>query len=200
MKKLYVNNKLVATGNYQIEEIEDEPKYSVRIEQDELVEYPFEYDDTFTLYSNHRYFSPDKHDMEELFNDEGNLPTLEQLNSSRSDYDHFRIWSYEHGMMTVSASPFSCPWDSGLLGIVSVRKDAVNDTKEAFESYVKTLDQVLQGDVYTFILEDELGETVDACGGFYGHDETTLEEMLCYIPNEYGIGLEDLKKAMDKCY
>lgn len=200
MKKLYVNNKLVATNNYIIEEIESEPTYTVRIEQDEIVEYPYEFDDTFTLYSNHRYFSPDKHAMEELFNDEGNLPTLEQLNLSRSDYDHFRIYSYEHGMMTVSASPFSCPWDSGLLGIVSVRKDAVNDTKEAFKNYVKTLDQLLQGDVYAFIVEDEMGESVDACGGFFGHDERTLEDMLSYIPSEYGITLEDLKKAMDNCY
>jgi hypothetical protein len=103
-------------------------------------------------------------------------------------------------MMTVSASPFSCPWDSGLLGIVAVKKSDVKDTKEAFESYVKTLDQVLQGDVYTFVIEDELGEYVDGCGGFYGHGESTLEEMLCYIPNEYGITLEDLKKAMSEAY
>ena len=198
MKKLYVNGKLVATNNYIIEEIESEPTYSVRIEQDEIVEYPYEFDDTFTLYSNHRYFSPDKHAMEELFNDEGNLPTLEQLNLSRSDYDHFRIYSYEHGMMTVSTRPFSCPWDSGLLGIVAVKKDAVNDTKEAFENYVKTLDQLLQGDVYTFIIEDEMGEQVDCCCGFYGHDESTLKEMLSHIPNEYGITLEDLKNAMDE--
>lgn len=200
MKKLYVNNKLVATGNYIIEEIESEPTYTVRIERDELEEYPFEHDDTFTLYSNHRYFSPDKHDMEELFNEEGNLPTLEELNASRSDYDHFRIWSYEHGMMTVSTRPFSCPWDSGLLGIVAVKKGNVTDTEEAFKNYVKTLDQALQGDVYTYIVEDEMGECVDACCGFYGHDESTLESMLSCIPSEYGIGLEDLKKAMDECY
>lgn len=200
MKKLYVNNKLVATGNYIIEEIESEPTYSIRIERDELVEYPVEYDDVFTLYSNHRYFSPDKHAMEELFNEEGNLPTLEQLNSSRSDYEHFRIYSYEHGMMTVSARPFSCPWDSGLLGIVAVKKEDVSDTKKAFEDYVKTLDQVLQGDVYTFIIEDELGERVDSCCGFYGHDESTLHDMLDYIDYKYGITLEDLKKAMDNCY
>ena len=198
MKKLYVNGKLVATNNYTIEEIESEPTYSVRIERDEIEDYPFEYDDTFTLYSNHKYFDPDKHDMEELFDDEGNLPTLEQLNLSRSDYDHFRIYSYEHGMMTVSTRPFSCPWDSGLLGIVAVKKDAVNDTKEAFENYVKTLDQLLQGDVYTFIIEDEMGEQVDCCCGFYGHDESTLKEMLSHIPNEYGITLEDLKNAMDE--
>lgn len=200
MKKLYVNGKLVATGNYQIEEVNEEPTYTVRIERDELEGYPFEYDDTFTLYSNHRYFSPDKRKMEELFNEEGNLPTLEELNALRSDYDHFRIYSYEHGMMTVSASPFSCPWDSGLLGIVAVKKANVTDTEEAFENYVETLDQLLQGDVYTYIIEDEMGEHVDSCCGFYGHDESTLESMLTFIPSEYGITLEDLKKAMENCY
>lgn len=198
MKKLLVNGKLVATGNYVIEEIEAEPTYSVRIERDSYVEYPFKYDDVFTLYSNHKYFSPDKHKMEELFNDEGNLPTLEELNSSRSEYEHFRIYSYEHGGMTVSARPFSCPWDSGLLGIVAVKKDEVKDTEEAFKNYVKTLDQYLQGEVYTFVIEDEMGETVDSCGGFYGYDESTLREMLDYIEDEYGIGLEDLKIAMEK--
>ena len=200
MKKLIVNGNVVATGNYVIEEIDAEPTYSVRIERDELVEYPFKYDEVFTLYSNHRHFNPDKHEMEELFNDEGNLPTLEQLNSSRSDYEHFRIYAYDHSGMTVSATPFSCPWDSGLLGIVAVKKDEVRDPEKAFKTYVKTLDQCLQGDIYTFIIEDELGECVDSCGGFYGHDESTLQEMLSYIPNEYGITLEDLKKAMGKCY
>lgn len=200
MKKLLVNGKVVATGDYKIEEIDAEPIYSVKIERDSYVEYPFEYDEVFTLYSNHRYFNPDKHKMEELFNEEGNLPTLEQLNSSRSDYEHFRIYLYDHSGMTVSATPFSCPWDSGLLGIVAVKKDEVKDPKEAFKNYVKTLDQYLQGDVYTFFVKDEMGETVDACGGFYGDDESTLEEMLCHISDEYGITLEDLKKAMDKCY
>lgn len=200
MKKLYVNGKLVAIGDYKIEEVNTEPTYSVKIERDEILDNPFEYDEVFTLYSNHRYFSPNKHDMEELFDEEGNLPTLEQLNLSRSDYEHFRIYSYEHGGMTVSATPFSCPWDSGLLGIVAVKKEEVKDTKEAFKNYVKTLDQLLQGDIYTFIIEDEMGEYVDSCGGFYGHDESTLEEMLDYISTEYGITLEDLKKAMDECY
>lgn len=72
MKKLIVNGNVVATGDYKIEEIDAEPTYSVRIERDELVEYPFKYDEVFTLYSNHRHFNPDKHEMEELFNDEGN--------------------------------------------------------------------------------------------------------------------------------
>lgn len=198
MKKLYVNGELVATGNYVIEEVNSEPTYTVRIEQDSEVEYPFEHHEIFTLYSNHRYFNPDKRKMEELFNEEGNLPTLEQLNSLRSDYEHFRIYAYEHGGMTVSATPFSCPFDSGLLGIVAVKKSDVKDTKEAFEDYVKTLDQYLQGDVYTVFVEDELGETVDACSGFYGHDDETCESMLDWIPTEYGIYINDVKTAMEK--
>lgn len=200
MKKLIVNGNVVATGDYKIEEIDAEPIYTVTIKPDEWVEYPFENDEVFTLYSNRRHFNPDKHKMEELFNDEGNLPTLEQLNSSRSDYEHFRIYAYDHSGMTVSATPFSCPWDSGLLGIVAVKKDEVRDPEKAFKTYVKTLDQYLQGDVYEFIIRDELGECVDSCGGFYGHSESTLEEMLYYISDEYGITLEDLKKAMNECY
>lgn len=198
MKKLYVNGELVATNNYVIEEIDAEPTYTVEIEQDDSAEYPFEHHDIFTLYSNHRRFNPNKRSFEELFNEEGNLPTLEQLNSSRSDYEHFRIYTYQHDGMTVSATPFSCPFDSGLLGIVAVKKKDVSDPEKAFEDYVKTLDQYLQGDVYGVVIKDEMGEVVDSCWGFYGHDDETCESMLEWIPNEYGIYINDVKTAMEK--
>ena len=38
------------------------------------------------------------------------------------------------------------------------------------EQEVKTYDQYLTGDVWGYIIEDDSGEVLDSCWGFFGHD------------------------------
>ena len=107
------------------------------------------------------------------------------------------LYIYEHGSITISTTPFSCPWDSGQLGFVIVTKDGIKNNfgvkrvtkkliekcKEVLQSEVKEYKMYLEGDVYGFRCYDEDGNITDSCIGFFGTD---FEEngMLCYISDE----------------
>lgn len=90
------------------------------------------------------------------------------------------VYMYDHGGITISTSPFSCGWDSGLLGIIFVSRETVlkefgwkRITKERrerivniLEGEIKTYDQYLTGEVFGFEVT-KAGEEVDSCWGFY---------------------------------
>lgn len=102
-----------------------------------------------------------------------------------------KCYLMDHGGISMSTTPFSCPWDSGQVGFIWISakrmkddygelNDAVRETVAAvLESEVKTYDQYLRGDCYGFELveyttcrccEEEKEEVVDSCWGFYGTD------------------------------
>jgi hypothetical protein len=105
------------------------------------------------------------------------------------------LYMYDHSGITISTSPFSCPWDSGQIGFVIVTREAIKEcfgvkriTKEILEraeknlnGEVETYDQYLRGDVYGFEVvkvstcnkNHEHEEHVDSCWGFYGNDFAT---------------------------
>lgn len=90
------------------------------------------------------------------------------------------LYLYDHSGITISTVPFSCPWDSGQVGVVYVLKQDNEevDAEQIIESEVKLYDQFLTGEVYGFRIfqgvEDD-AEEVDSCWGFYGMDHC-LEE------------------------
>jgi hypothetical protein len=110
---------------------------------------------------------------------------LSELEDKFSDeYIALTLYLYDHSGISISTSSFSCRWDSGKVGYIYVDKDTVrkeygwkNITKKRAERIRKYLegeieyyDQYLRGDVYGFILEDDEGEEIDSCWGFYGDD------------------------------
>ena len=93
---------------------------------------------------------------------------------------------YDHGGITISTSPFSCPWDSGKIGVIFVSRKKVreeyswkvitNKRKNQIIQYLKseitTYDQYIRGDVYGYRVIDSDGEELDSCWGFFGEDPT----------------------------
>ena len=92
------------------------------------------------------------------------------------------LYLYDHSGITMSTSEFSCPWDSGQVGVIYVAKDKAreewpeadeNDSyKRAIKclvSEVETYDQYLTGDVYGYMLEGPDGEE-DSCWGYFGYE------------------------------
>jgi hypothetical protein len=105
------------------------------------------------------------------------------------------LYLYDHGGITISCSPFSCPWDSGRVGFIycDLKKalhewgveskhhlgwdgpasygDGKRTVREAAADYLKgeveTYDAYLTGRVVGFVAEDPDGETIDSCWGFY---------------------------------
>lgn len=100
------------------------------------------------------------------------------------------LYLYDHSGITMNTSGFSCPWDSGQVGVIYVSiakakaeygwKNMNLARRRRIEGYlkgeVKTYDQYLTGDVYGYTIEGPGGEDLDSCWGFYG-EEYAIEEM-----------------------
>lgn len=94
------------------------------------------------------------------------------------------LYLYDHSGITMNTSGFNCPWDSGQVGFIyTTREEArkwfgwkrITKAREAkIEKYLKsdvaTYDQYLTGEIYGYIVNDEDGEEIDSCWGFFGYD------------------------------
>ncbi len=95
------------------------------------------------------------------------------------------LYLYDHSGITISLSPFSCPWDSGQVGFVIIRRQKMLSefgAKKFFsllkkrahdiaEAEVQTYDQFLRGEIYGY----QIDKDGDSCWGFYGQ-EGCMEE------------------------
>lgn len=108
------------------------------------------------------------------------------------------LYLYDHSGITMSTSPFSCPWDSGQVGFIYVTPDTLTDewladrTEQQIRDYlvgeVQTYDYYLRGEVYYYTVEkpsvcdhgDTHWETMDSCGGYPGYDNALREAKFCW--------------------
>ena len=124
------------------------------------------------------------------------------------------IYKYEHSGIALSTGAFSCPWDSGQCGYAVISADKIakewplsdmHPTPEAqreaarkcIDAEVETYSAYCNGDVYGYIIEDEDGEQLDACFGFYGATEEALkageEAAAFYLPKAQSAKQEALR-------
>jgi hypothetical protein len=113
------------------------------------------------------------------------------------------LYLYDHSGLTMNTTGFSCPWDSGQVGVIFVTREKVRKeflverisskllgiVKERLKSEVEVYDQYLKGDVYGYDISevDEDGEEIrhiDSCWGFYG-DDPEKNGMKDHWPKEY---------------
>ena len=185
--KIYkMNTEEKRIGNYLIEIIQENDPES-----------PREWDNLGKMICFHgRYDLGDKHDYRS--ND------YSGWNEQRKDIEKkenvcvmLPLYLYDHSVITMNTTGFSCRWDSGQVGWIVVSKEQVRKeygvkrinkkliekVTNILENEVKIYDQYLTGDVYGYriykITECELGhehkEEVDSCWGFYGEDECMTE-------------------------
>lgn len=138
--------------------------------------------------SGHHNFDLDKLEtlrMSELLN------LLEQSN----EIVLMPLYLYDHSGITMSTSPFSCPWDSGQVGWIyadrraieaafsEVNAETLQKAKELLESEVKLYDHYLTGDVYGYQLF-ERDTKIDSCWGFIGDIRDVQDQIKEYLPEE----------------
>lgn len=121
------------------------------------------------------------------------------------------LYLYDHSGLTISTTPFSCPWDSGQIGWVWITREKLRTEYRRSKEYptqakwaeailqgeVSTYDQYLTGDVWEYrIIEVETGAIVESCGGMFGHDYAEKEgnSMLQYV-NEHAQQYQTRKAA-----
>lgn len=96
------------------------------------------------------------------------------------DYWVYPVYGYVHSGVALSLTPFSCPWDSGVAGVVAVKRPSRGGewrTRKAFLAYLEaciaTFNDYLSGDCYGYeVVETDTGTVVDSCWGFIGFDHT----------------------------
>lgn len=140
-----------------------------------------------------RYELGDKHNLK--FNDFNNWDELENYLKNMCDaYEVVPLYLYDHSGLTINTIGFGCPWDSGQVGFIYITKKDVRDNwknihfkrekvMECLLSEVNEYDMYLRGEVYGYVIENDDGEHVDSCWGFYGekyaHEEG--QGMLKYL-------------------
>ena len=154
--------------------------HEISIEYDECGESPREWDNICIIHLAHRKYG---------FGDV-NHSTRESVDEARKEAEQagdicLDLYMYDHSGVTISLSPFSCPWDSGRCGFVQVpRKKMIEEFgKKVFTPKLKkramkiakgevdTLDKFIRGEVYGYVVDDN----GDSCWGYYSIEEAMEE-------------------------
>jgi len=156
--------------------------YTIKIEQDNSAESPREWDNLGTMVCFHRRYSlGDKHNFE--------TPKEVQEHIKKTDAIWLPLYLYDHSGITMNTTGFSCPWDSGQVGVIFIEKEKIykeynvkritqkliDRVKKVLIGEVKTFDQFLIGDVHGYVVEDSTGNHVNSCWGYYGEEECLKE-------------------------
>jgi len=100
------------------------------------------------------------------------------------------LYLYDHSGLSMSTAPFSCPWDSGQVGIIfcskeKYKQEGVSEEQciNRLKAEVATYNQYLQGDVWGYVIKDPEGDELDSCWGIYG-EEYALKEARDWVDTE----------------
>lgn len=99
------------------------------------------------------------------------------------------VYCYQHSCIKLSTAPFSCPWDSGQIGFISMSKKVVDRefngridlATNCLESEVEEYSSYLNGESYGYIIKDADGVFIQSTWGF----------------NDYNYCLTEAKSAVD---
>lgn len=94
------------------------------------------------------------------------------------------LYLYDHSGITINTCSFSCPWDSGQVGVIYVTKETLKkeglenktekEVKEYLKNEVNSYDSYLRGEIYHFsIMKDD--EEIDSCGGYFSFEDAETE-------------------------
>jgi hypothetical protein len=124
------------------------------------------------------------------------------------------LFLYDHSGISMRTYSYGqhASWDGGYVGFIyatkadilkeynkkKLSKSMLENAQKILEGEVKTYSQYLEGDVYCFTVEDENGENIDSCGGFYGM-ESAIEEVksqINYYVKERQEGLKSTRQLV----
>jgi len=163
--------------------------YEIKIYHDEDPMDPREWDNLGTMMCAHREYNLGD---EFVSGDE-----IREFIEENTDIILLPLYLYDHGGITMSTGRFSCPWDSGQVGIIYITKEKARKeydwkylTKERIqkivrylENEVETYDDYLTGNVFGYQIWKDGEEEDGSCWGFFGHDHEE-SNLLGYAQDE----------------
>lgn len=99
------------------------------------------------------------------------------------------VYAYIHGGITISTEPFSCPWDSGQIGVILMKREVAEregwDEEQAravLRAEVEEYDRYLRGENWMFQLLDDEGAVVMSVTGFESEEVALAagQEEICH--------------------
>ena len=179
----------------ELEKVEQEG-FIGKIYQDECIDSPRNWDNLGKMVCFHsRYSLGDKHNIRhEDFNGWNEME--EYIKKELDAVVILPLFLYDHSGLSMKTFSHGqhASWDGGYVGFIyatktdilknwdkkKLTKSLLENATKYLEGEVESYNQYLQGDVYLFHIEDENGEVVDSCGGFYGL-ESAVEEVKSQI-------------------
>lgn len=156
-------------------ETDEETGLTLRIVADSDLTQPYEDDSAVRIVVLHgRYQNPAK---------DSGLTSVEavaefEAENAADDSEWFTIplWLYDHSGTSYrvgAGNPFSCPWDSGRVGIIALKRSewTADDLAEAAQGVAESYTDWANGHGFAYQVTDAEGDTLDSCGGYLGdHD------------------------------
>lgn len=173
--------------------------YTIKIYQDNDPTDPREWDNLGKMVCFHRGYSLGD---EKEFKDPEDFQEYLQKNHKKIIY--LPLYLYDHSGITISTKPFSCQWDSGQVGYIYITYEDIRKeyntkkvTKEIKEKVLAILkleveiyDRYLTGQVFGFVVEDNKGEVIDSCWGYFDTPEEIIEYVEETVVKYYDYQLE----------
>lgn len=166
-----------------LQETDPESGFSFRIVLDDTgcVESPLDTNESVAFFVFHRRL---ENPSEALARDPDELAEWEAENEN--EWESFPLYLYQHGGTCYRPSrggsnPFSCPWDSGRVGSIALKRADFGTGADLFkiaESICENYTSWANGEIYGFEIMDPESNVMDSCWGFVGH------------PNDSGIIVE----------
>ena len=116
---------------------------------------------------------------------------------------------YDHSGITMRTSPFSDPWDSGLVGFIYMTKeeakkeypntaDYIEQATTLLENEVKVYDLYLTGEVFGYDVEpnQEKINCDDSCWGYFGYE--SIPDMVAEAKSNIDYAIERYKEEVIK--
>lgn len=185
-----LEKQILPKGDKAMDEVTKYKGYDIKVVADDCNDSPRDWDNLGTMLCFHKKYNlGDKTDLKsEDFNGWDEIETY--LKNDLKAVIILPLYLYDHSGITIATSPFSCPWDSGRVGLIYVTKEAImknfmvkkwskkliDRSVKILEAEVKTYDQYLTGDVWGYIIKKD-GEDIDdgSCFGFYGQEDCLKE-------------------------
>jgi hypothetical protein len=152
--------------------------YTIKIWPDESPEFPREWDNLGTMACWHKRY--------ELGDRQPELPPEEYIAEIEKAGDLILpLYLYEHGGLTMNTTGFSCPWDSGQIGVIHVSKARLKEeysTKRITQRLLERARRCLMAEVdnYDKYLTGDVGYEIEglideSCWGYYDIGEAITD-------------------------
>lgn len=171
---------------YKTETHESGFSFKILLDDSGSTDSPIDGDESVVFFVFHRHlFNPGK----ALARGADELAIWEADNADT--WESFPLYLYQHGATIYRPSrggnPFSCPWDSGRVGSIALKRADFGADADLFkiaESICAEYTSWANGEIYGFEIVNPEGDIVDSCGGFIGN------------PDESGI-IDEARAAME---